>query len=74
MASTASPADPVFYLHHGWIDLLWVRWQIGHPDAPFQASREGLGLDDPLMEWPDRTPADVLNHHALGYSYDIEAI
>jgi hypothetical protein len=24
------------------------------------------------MEWPDRTPADVLDHHALGYSYDTE--
>ncbi len=72
MAEAASPGDPVFYLHHGWIDLLWVRWQLAHPGAPFQASRPDLGLNDPLMEWPDRTPADVLDHHTLGYTYDIE--
>lgn len=72
MASAASPGDPVFYLHHGWIDLLWVRWQRTHPSAPFVSSRPGLGLNDPLMEWPDRTPAHVLDHHALGYTYDIE--
>ncbi len=74
MASAASPDDPIFYLHHGWIDLLWVRWQISHPDAPFESSGAGLGLNDPLMEWPDRTPADVLSHQALGYNYDIEGM
>jgi hypothetical protein len=29
-------------------------------------------LNDPLMEWPNRTPAAVIDHHALGYSYDSE--
>jgi hypothetical protein len=72
MASAASPGDPIFYLHHCWIDLLWVQWQLAHPGAPFVSSGSGLGLNDPLMEWPDRTPANVLNHHSLGYSYDIE--
>jgi Common central domain of tyrosinase len=73
MATAASPGDPVFYLHHCWIDMLWVKWQLAHPSAPFVPSRPDLGLNDPLMEWPDRTPADVLDHHALGYSYDTEA-
>ena len=72
MATYSSPADPVFYLHHAWIDLLWVLWQLANPGAPFVASGAGLGLNDPLMEWPDRTPANVLDHHALGYRYDIE--
>jgi hypothetical protein len=71
MAGVASPGDPVFYLHHCWIDLLWARWQGEHPDVPFVASGPGVGLNDPLMEWPDRTPADVLNHRALGYRYDV---
>lgn len=74
MGSAASPGDPIFYLHHGWIDLLGVRWQISHPDALFESSGQGLGLNDHLMEWPNRTPADVLNHHGLGYSYDIEGV
>ena len=29
MGTAASPGDPTFYLHHAWIDLLWVRWQRG---------------------------------------------
>jgi tyrosinase len=72
MGGTASPGDPVFYLHHCWIDMLWVRWQIAHPQAPFVSSGPGAGLNDPLMQWPNRTPAMVLDHHALGYTYDIE--
>jgi len=72
MGATASPGDPVFYLHHCWIDLLWARWQLAHSGAPFVSSRADAGLNDSLTEWPDRTPADVLDHHALGYTYDIE--
>jgi tyrosinase len=72
MSGFASPGDPAFYLHHCWIDMLWVRWQIRHPGAPFVSSGPGLGLNDPLMEWPNRTPAMVLDHQALGYIYDIE--
>lgn len=72
MASRSSPGDPIFFLHHCWIDLLWARWQISHPGAPFISSGPGAGLNDALMEWPDRTAANVLNHHSLGYSYDFE--
>jgi len=72
MASAASPGDPVFFLHHCWIDLLWAKWQLTHPDVPFVASGPGLGVTDPLMEWPDRTPEDVLDHRQLGYDYDFE--
>ena len=72
MASPGSPGDPVFYLHHCWIDMLWVLWGLEFPDAAFTASGPGVGLNDPLMEWPDRTAADVLDHRALGYSYDVE--
>jgi tyrosinase len=64
MGGFASPGDPVFYLHHCWIDMLWARWQLAHPGAPFVSSRADADLNDPLMEWPDRTPADVLDHHA----------
>ena len=75
MGRAASPGDPVFYLHHSWIDLLWAnRWQLAHLGTPFVSSGAGVGLNDPLMEWPDRTPADVLDHHALGYTYDFESV
>lgn len=72
MAGVASPGDPIFFLHHGWIDRLWAHWRRAHPGAPFVASAAGLGVDDPLMGWPDRKPADVLDHLALGYEYDAE--
>jgi tyrosinase len=72
MDSTSSPLDPAFYLHHCWIDLLWAQWQARFPNAEFVASTAGAGLHDPLMEWPDRTPADVLDHQSLGYIYDYE--
>jgi tyrosinase len=72
MNTAASPGDPVFYLHHCWIDLLWVKWQIAHPGAPFISSGPGAGLNAPLMQWPNRTPAKVLDHQALGYIYDFE--
>ncbi|GAA5163958.1 tyrosinase family protein [Ornithinimicrobium tianjinense] len=74
MRTAASPRDPVFYLHHAWIDLLWARWQAANPAAPFVSSMTGAGLNDPLMEWPSRTPAHVLNHHRLGYAYDTEPL
>jgi tyrosinase len=69
MGSWTSPGDPVFYLHHCWIDFLWARWRRAYPNAPFVTSGAGRGLNDPLMEWPDRTPAHVLDHRSLGYSY-----
>jgi tyrosinase len=72
MNTPRSPRDPAFYLHHCWIDLLWVKWKIEHPGAKFVASRPGAGLNQPLMQWPDRTPAMVLDHQALGYTYDFE--
>jgi tyrosinase len=74
MGGGTSPGDPVFYLHHCWIDLLWAKWQLANPGAPFVSSGPGVGLNDPLMGWPNRTPADVLDYHALGYRYDFEPL
>jgi Common central domain of tyrosinase len=76
MASTGSPRDPAFYLHHCWIDMLWASWQQTHGGPQnFVASSptwRSWGLNDSLLVWPDRTPADVINYHKdLGYRYDI---
>ncbi|ACL65256.1 tyrosinase [Anaeromyxobacter dehalogenans 2CP-1] len=69
MAQRDSPHDPVFYLHHCWIDLLWAQWQLGHPTAPFVSSGAGAGLTDPLMGYTT-TPADVLDHRTINvYRY-----
>jgi hypothetical protein len=69
MAGTASPHDPVFFLHHCWIDLLWAQWQLVNPGAPFVSSGAGFGLNDAMHGVP-RTPADVLDHRTINvYHY-----
>ena len=69
MGGLASPHDPVFFLHHCWIDLLWAQWQLLHPAAPFVASEPGRGLND-LMHGTTRTPADVIDHRTINiYHY-----
>jgi Common central domain of tyrosinase/von Willebrand factor type A domain len=69
MAGLASPHDPVFYLHHCWIDLLWAQWQLLNPGAPFVSSGAGFGLNDPMTS-VSTTPADVLDHRTINlYQY-----
>lgn len=69
MGQRDSPHDPVFFLHHCWIDLLWAQWQLRNPAAPFVSSGAGEGLNDPLMGYTT-TPADVLDHRTINiYHY-----
>jgi hypothetical protein len=69
MSARDSPHDPVFYLHHCWIDLLWAQWQLRNPAAPFVSSGPGAGLNDNLMGYTT-TPADVLDHRTINiYRY-----
>lgn len=79
MSQSTSPNDPVFFLHHCNVDRLWAVWQALHPDVPrFVGDGPGLGLNDPMRPWEDETtpptPASVLDHRALGYTYDTEPI
>lgn len=64
MASGASPGDPMFFLHHCWIDLVWAEWQLVHPGAPWVSSGAGTGLNDPMPN-VSTTPADVLDHRTI---------
>jgi hypothetical protein len=77
MATDYSPLDPAFYLHHCWIDMLWASWQSRHGGlanfvaSPFWNGRN-WGLYDPLLEWTNRTPANVIIYrYDLGYRYDV---
>jgi len=65
MAGSASPSDPLFFLHHANIDRLWATWQAGH---------HGLGpsnMNDMLQPPPlfDARVSAVQDIAALGYSY-----
>lgn len=71
MAGAASPDDPVFWLHHAFIDLLWSRWQKAHPrsgylpagELPADDPQQGriFALDQPMPPW-DVAPSQVMDH------------
>ncbi|MCX4966493.1 tyrosinase family protein [Streptomyces sp. NBC_00654] len=71
MAGAASPDDPVFWLHHAFIDLLWARWQQAHPGSAYLPGRKPaspgvqrgrvFGLDDRMPPW-DVAPSQLLDH------------
>jgi hypothetical protein len=69
MATSRSPRDPVFFLHHTYIDMLWAQWQLRNPGAPFVASPGAPGLGDHMHPW-STTVSDVIDHRAINvYSY-----
>lgn len=79
MGPMSSPNDPVFFLHHCFIDKVWADWQRLHPGAgyvPVSGAAPGHNLGNAMQPWLGRgetvTPASVLDHHALGYAYDNE--
>ncbi|WP_309063885.1 tyrosinase family protein [Streptomyces sp.] len=68
MLSAASVNDPVFWLHHAFVDLQWYRWQRRHRGARYlPAAAPGSGdaqhgrivaRREPLPPW-DVTPAEL---------------
>ncbi|WP_331234027.1 tyrosinase family protein [Natronorarus salvus] len=78
MSDHTSPNDPVFFLHHCFVDKLWAQWQRKHPRKGYvPASGDdvppGHGLNDPMRPWNTPadtvTPSNVLDHRSLGYRY-----
>lgn len=65
MVGGASVNDPVFWMHHAFVDLLWSRWQRRHPNARYlPAEQPALGSGqrgrvvarhEPMPPW-DVTP------------------
>jgi tyrosinase len=85
MLAMASPNDPVFWMHHCNIDRLWSDWMRRHQDQspylPLSGGPHGHNLYDAMIfhaggapaPWDDDArPVDVLDHHALGYTYDTD--
>lgn len=78
MMPMTSPDDPVFFLHHCFVDKVWADWQAqqmtNNPDAAPHYSPERQGppshnIDDQLKPWT-RKIRDVLDISNLGYSYE----
>lgn len=79
MLPLTSPNDPVFFLHHCFVDKLWAVWQRQHPTEgylPVSGAAAGHNLHDAMQPWADLgeivRPSTVLDHHALGYAFDDE--
>ncbi len=79
MIPMTSPNDPVFFLHHCFVDKLWADWQARFSNQSYQpisGGPRGHNLND-LMERSvsgSVTPASVLNIRTLGYSYDTDPV
>lgn len=82
MATASSPNDPMFFLHHCYLDLLWERWRqqhrtttaySGRPDR-FQELPESTLVfhpDNELAPWPQNfTVAQTLVMEDLDYQYE----
>ncbi|MEU6095233.1 tyrosinase family protein [Streptomyces sp. NPDC047079] len=74
MATGVSPNDPVFWLHHAYIDKLWAQWQRRHPASgylPVGGTPDVVDLDEPMKPWNDVRPADLLDYTAY-YAFDTD--
>ncbi len=78
MVPMTSPNDPVFFLHHCFVDKVWADWQAaqvkanpaGAPHyAPMEANPPGHNFEDVLLPWARRI-RDVIDIAALGYGYE----
>jgi tyrosinase len=79
MPTAASPNDPVFFLHHCFIDKLWVDWQAANPSEPKylpngNGTSDVVDLNQAMQPWTDapNTPVSLLDH-THWYSYDTDA-
>ncbi|ORZ36201.1 hypothetical protein BCR44DRAFT_1084439 [Catenaria anguillulae PL171] len=57
-----SPMDWTFFLHHGYVDYIWSRWQELHPGSHDFGSK-------PLPGYGSLTGASVANREELCYQY-----
>ncbi|MCC7540569.1 MAG: tyrosinase family protein [Deltaproteobacteria bacterium] len=65
MASSSSPADPIFWLHHASVDRLWAGWQVSNPGQDPPNLQERL-LPPPIL---GLKVAKVIDIADLDYEY-----
>ncbi|QBF28923.1 tyrosinase family protein [Pseudomonas tructae] len=77
MATMMSPDDPVFFLHHCFVDKIWADWQAVRGRDNYQPEEGGAwghNLNDDMIYGPGegdtrKRLSDVLDIAALGYEY-----
>jgi tyrosinase len=69
MGYIGSPNDPVFFLHHCFVDKVWSDWQRRHPQVPHylpeHATADVPGLDTLLPPWNTHRVRDLVDHRRL---------
>ncbi|MDF9814547.1 hypothetical protein M2266_003778 [Streptomyces sp. SPB162] len=78
MTGATSPNDPVFWLHHAFIDLIWLRWQRLHPKSGYLPTRplnasdpehgRVISFNEPMPPWRTK-PSEVMNLQNI-YRYE----
>jgi tyrosinase len=63
---TVSPADPLFFMHHGEIDRIWSVWQANPGNAGKGPTLTGADAD--MDPWPEAA-TQLQSITTLGYSY-----
>ena len=74
MGTGTSPNDPIFFMHHCFVDKIWADWQAnGHEGEDNYIGSSPFGLNDPLWPWvtnpEDYDPPGHLSH--LIPEYDV---
>lgn len=78
MLAMTSPEDPVFFLHHCFVDKVWADWQaqmrVDKPDwaphyNPMSEGPVGHNYDDVIKPW-QRHIREVMDISVLGYAYE----
>lgn len=68
MAQMYSPNDPLYWIHHAFIDLLWAEWQARNPNLANTYGGGGASLTNTMIPFGVRV-ASTLDTRALGYTY-----
>ncbi len=73
MPTTASPADPVFYFHHSWVDKLWAEWETANPGSSSFIIQSMIRYDGTYVfngqTLPLINPNNIINTRSLGVFY-----
>ncbi|SFE30923.1 tyrosinase [Actinacidiphila alni] len=78
MVGGTSPNDPVFWLHHAFLDLVWDRWQRKHPRSSYLPAKplsakvpehgRVISADEPMPPWNEK-PSQWFDHRRY-YRYE----
>jgi len=73
MLAGTSPDDPVFFLHHCFIDYIWSKWMLLNPNRPaylpVQGGPPGTNYNDYLSPWDG-----VYNVESYDYYYQFRDV